>query len=207
MTTAHRRRSTSTAQSIRAWLDEDARMHPALDRHRAARPGARRPDSFESWDTPVDRTGVSEAYLAELRAAEEKSGVDESVLTGRGLVRGRPVAVVVNEFRFLAGSIGRAAADRIIAAVRRATAEGLPLLGHHGLRRHPHAGGHPGVRADGRDLPRADGPPGRRAALPRHLRHPTTGGVFASWGSLGHVTVAEPGGADRLPRAEGLRGR
>src|SRR5690606_38949214 len=26
-----------------------------------------------------------------------------------------------------------------------------------------------------------------------HLRHPTTGGVYASWGSLGHVTVAEPG--------------
>ena len=26
-----------------------------------------------------------------------------------------------------------------------------------------------------------------------YLRHPTTGGVMASWGSLGHVTVAEPG--------------
>jgi acyl-CoA carboxylase subunit beta len=26
-----------------------------------------------------------------------------------------------------------------------------------------------------------------------YLRHPTTGGVFASWGSLGHLTVAEPG--------------
>ena len=26
-----------------------------------------------------------------------------------------------------------------------------------------------------------------------YLRHPTTGGVFASWGSLGHVTFAEPG--------------
>ncbi len=26
-----------------------------------------------------------------------------------------------------------------------------------------------------------------------YLRNPTTGGVFASWGSLGHVTAAEPG--------------
>jgi acetyl-CoA carboxylase carboxyl transferase subunit beta len=35
----------------------------------------------------------------------------------------------------------------------------------------------------------------KAAGLPYlvHLRHPTTGGVFASWGSLGHVTVAEPG--------------
>jgi acetyl-CoA carboxylase carboxyl transferase subunit beta len=35
----------------------------------------------------------------------------------------------------------------------------------------------------------------KRAHLPYlvYLRHPTTGGVFASWGSLGHVTIAEPG--------------
>jgi acetyl-CoA carboxylase alpha subunit len=35
----------------------------------------------------------------------------------------------------------------------------------------------------------------KRAHLPYlvYLRHPTTGGVFASWGSLGHITFAEPG--------------
>ena len=35
----------------------------------------------------------------------------------------------------------------------------------------------------------------REAGLPYlvHLRHPTTGGVFASWGSLGQVTTAQPG--------------
>src|SRR5690606_19416418 len=35
----------------------------------------------------------------------------------------------------------------------------------------------------------------KEAGLPYlvYLRHPTTGGVMASWGSLGHVTVAEPG--------------
>ena len=35
----------------------------------------------------------------------------------------------------------------------------------------------------------------RTAGLPYlvYLRNPTTGGVMASWGSLGHVTVAEPG--------------
>jgi acyl-CoA carboxylase subunit beta len=34
----------------------------------------------------------------------------------------------------------------------------------------------------------------KAAGLPYlvYLRHPTTGGVLASWGSLGHVTVAEP---------------
>ena len=43
-------------------------------------------------------------------------------------MRGRRVAVVACEFRFLAGSIGVAAAERLVTAVRRATAEGLPLL-------------------------------------------------------------------------------
>ena len=35
----------------------------------------------------------------------------------------------------------------------------------------------------------------RTADLPYvvYLRHPTMGGVFASWGSLGHITLAAPG--------------
>ena len=84
--------------------------------------------TFTSWDEPIDLAAYEPGYRAALEAAAAKAGTDESVLTGRGLVRGRPVAVVVNEFRFLAGSIGRAAADRIAAAVHRATAEGLPVL-------------------------------------------------------------------------------
>lgn len=149
--------------------------------------------SYESWDEPVDISGHPADYQAELRAAAEKAGTDESVLTGRGTVRGRPVAFVVNEFRFLAGSIGIASAERIAAAVRRATAEGLPVLAS------TSSGGtrmQEGTRAFvhmveiSRALMEL-----RAAGLPYlvHLRHPTTGGVYASWGSLGHITVAEPG--------------
>ena len=36
--------------------------------------------SWSSWDTTPSRDGVGEAYAAELAAAAEKSGVDESVL-------------------------------------------------------------------------------------------------------------------------------
>ena len=149
--------------------------------------------SFTSWDDPVDHSGHSPEYQAALAAATARSGVDESVLTGRGLVRGRPVAVVVNEFGFLAGSIGVAAADRIVAAVRRATAEGLPLLAATASGGTRMQEGTPAfVRMA--DISRAlvDH---RAAGLPylAWLRHPTTGGVFASWGSLAHVTVAEPG--------------
>lgn len=149
--------------------------------------------SYESWDQPVDISGHSLAYQAELQAAAEKAGTDESVLTGRGTVRGRPVAFVVNEFRFLAGSIGVAAAERIAAAVRRAKEEGLPVLAS------TSSGGtrmQEGTRAFVKmiEISRAL-MEHREAGLPYlvQLRNPTTGGVYASWGSLGHVTVAEPG--------------
>jgi acetyl-CoA carboxylase carboxyl transferase subunit beta len=128
-----------------------------------------------------------------LLAAAEKAGTDESVLTGRGTVRGRAVAFVVNEFRFLAGSIGVAAAERIAAAVRRATAEGLPILASTasgGTRMQEGSPAFVHMVEITRALMEH-----RAAGLPYlvHLRNPTTGGVYASWGSLGHVTVAEPG--------------
>jgi acyl-CoA carboxylase subunit beta len=149
--------------------------------------------SWRSWDTPPDRTGLSEAYAAELAAATERSGVDESVLSGEGLMHGRRVAVVVSEFGFLAGSIGRAAADRLVSAIERATADGLPLLAA------PVSGGtrmQEGTPAFVQMVRISAAVAAHKSAgLPYlvYLRHPTTGGVMASWGSLGHVTVAEPG--------------
>jgi acetyl-CoA carboxylase beta subunit len=149
--------------------------------------------SFESWDEPIDLTGLAPDYRRELSAAADRAGTDESVLTGRGLMRGRPVAVVVNEFRFLAGSIGQAAAARIVSAVRRATAEGIPVLATTASGGTRMQEGTPAfVRMV--DITRAI-MDHRAAGLPYliYLRHPTTGGVFASWGSLAHITVAEPG--------------
>ena len=150
--------------------------------------------SWTSWDQPPVRRGdVSEAYAAELRAAQEKTGLDEAVVTGEGLMRGRRVAVVACEFRFLAGSIGVDAADRLVAAIERATAEGLPLLAA------PVSGGtrmQEGTVAFVQMVKISAAIAAHKTAgLPYlvYLRHPTTGGVMASWGSLGHVTVAEPG--------------
>ena len=114
--------------------------------------------------------------------------------------------MVAGEFGFLAGSIGVAAADRLIAAVERATEEGLPLLAA------PVSGGTRMQEGTVAFLQMV----GITAAIARHkqaglpylvyLRNPTFGGVLASWGSLGHVTIAEPARLDRLPRPAGLRG-
>jgi acetyl-CoA carboxylase carboxyl transferase subunit beta len=166
--------------------------------------------SYTSWDTPVDLSRHAEGYRLELEAAAAKAGTDEAVVTGAGSVRGRPVAVVVSEFAFLGGSIGRDAADRIAAAVRLATAEGLPILASTssgGTRMQEGTPAFVQMVEISRALMQH-----RAAGLPYlvHLRHPTTGGVYASWGSLGHVTVAEPGALVGFlgPKVyEGLHGR
>lgn len=149
-------------------------------------------DSWRSWDTAPDNSRATGTYADQLAAAAAKSGVDESVITGEGTLRGRRVAILAGEFRFLAGSLGRASSDRLVSAIRRATSEGLPLLGA------PVSGGtrmQEGTPAFVQMVRISEAIAAHKAAgLPYfvYLRHPTTGGVMASWGSLGHITVAEP---------------
>lgn len=147
---------------------------------------------FTSWDTPPDYGNIDDDYHEALTRAREKSGVDESVITGEGTVDGARVAVILSEFAFLGGSIGAATSRRLIQAIHRATAERLPLLIS------PASGG---TRMQ-------EGTPAfammisittavyrhKDAHLPFlvYLRNPTMGGVMASWGSAGHFTFAEP---------------
>ncbi|MFT2017460.1 carboxyl transferase domain-containing protein [Streptomyces sp. 796.1] len=151
------------------------------------------PGSWRCWDEPVPEPPAGPEYRADLARARARTGLDESVLTGEGLLAGARVALVVCEFGFLAGSIGVAAGERLVRAVRRATAERLPLLAA------PASGGtrmQEGTVAFVQMVKVTAAIAAHKAAgLPYlvHLRHPTTGGVFASWGSLGHVTTAEPG--------------
>ncbi len=152
------------------------------------------PDSWTSWDgAPLPVAAAGSPYADELAEAALRAGTDEAVITGEARIRGRRLAVVAGEFGFLAGSIGATAVERIVLAFERAARNGLPLVAA------PSSGG---TRMQ-------EGTPAfvgmvkisaavvafKASGLPYlvYLRHPTTGGVFASWGSLGHVTVAEPG--------------
>ena len=151
------------------------------------------PGSFRSWDHPVQQPHPDQEYAEQLTRARERSGLDESVVTGEGTLDGRRVAVAASEFSFLAGSIGAAAGERLTLAFERATAEGLPVLAS------PSSGGtrmQEGTPAFVQMVKIGQAVAAHRlAGLPYlvYLRDPTTGGVLASWGSLGHLTVAEPG--------------
>ncbi|TDD04406.1 acetyl-CoA carboxyl transferase [Nonomuraea deserti] len=150
-------------------------------------------DSWTSWDAPpADPAPPGSSYADELAAARVKSGYDEAVITGEGRLDGRRVAIAACEFSFMAGSIGVAAAERFVSAVERATRERLPLLSA------PASGGtrmQEGALAFVQMVKITAAIQAHRAAgLPYlvYMRHPTTGGVFASWASLGHVAAAEP---------------
>ena len=150
-------------------------------------------DSFISWDTELvpdpGRAGVPRPA----GRSPPVLGIDEAVLSGEGTIRGRRVCVVVCEFDFLGGTLGVAAAERLTQAIERATAERLPLVAS------PVSGGtrmQEGTVAFLQMVKIVQAlVQHRRAGLPYlvYLRHPTTGGVFASWGSLGQLTGAQPG--------------
>lgn len=153
------------------------------------------PGSWRCWDEPVGEPAhaYDPGYRAALADARARTGLDESVVTGEGTIHGRRAAIVAGEFSFLGGSIGVAAGERLVRAVERATRERLPLLAS------PASGGtrmQEGTIAFLQMVKVAAAITDHKAAgLPYlvYLRHPTTGGVLASWGSLGHLTAAEPG--------------
>lgn len=149
--------------------------------------------TFTGWDGPLVDVHPDAEYLATLEAAQRKAQHDEAVITGEGRIRGRRVALIACDFAFLGGSIGVAAAERIVAAVERATALRLPLLAT------PTSGGTRMQEGTVAFLQMVKISAAitlhKQSGLPYlvYLRDPTMGGVFASWGSLGHITIAEPG--------------
>jgi acetyl-CoA carboxylase carboxyl transferase subunit beta len=149
--------------------------------------------SFTPWPGPSITVEADAEYAGKLAQARRRTGLAEAVITGEGRVGGHRVAVVACEFEFLGGSIGVAAAELVVAAAERATRQRLPLLAL------PASGGtrmQEGAVAF-LQMVKITGAVGEHidAGLPYlvYLRHPTTGGVLASWASLGHLTFAAPG--------------
>ncbi len=151
-------------------------------------------ESFAEWSIPlVPGPPRTPSHEAKFKRARERTGRAESVLVGEGRLGGRRVAVIAGDPDFLGGSIGVAAGEPLTSGIERATAEGLPLLAF------PVGGGtrmQEGTIAFLQMTKITQAVVAHKAEnLPYlvYLRDPTMGGVFASWGSLGHVTVAEPG--------------
>lgn len=154
--------------------------------------------TFTPWDDHVVSSDPlsftdTRSYRERLATASRTSGTTEAVLTGLARVGGREAVLVVGAFEFLAGTQGIAVGERVVRAFERAALHGWPVVGI------PASGGtrmQEGALAFVQMLKIAATVAEFRRSGGRYLawlRHPTTGGVLASWGTLAHVTWAQPG--------------
>jgi len=132
-------------------------------------------------------------YTDRLRDAKAKTGMEDAVLAGRGLVSTTEMVVLVQDFSFMGGSLGMAAGDAIIAAMELAAKEKLPFIlfaASGGARMQE------GILSL-MQLPRTTVAVQmlKEADVPYIvvLTNPTTGGVTASYAMLGDIHIAEPG--------------
>jgi acetyl-CoA carboxylase carboxyl transferase subunit beta len=132
-------------------------------------------------------------YADRIKEARSKTNADDCILAGHGTLDDVPVTVAVQDFAFMGGSLGLAAGEAIITAMRAAVARKTPFIffvSSGGARMQE------GVLSL-MQLPRTTVAVQdlRAAHLPYIvvLTHPTTGGVTASYAMLGDVHIAEPG--------------
>jgi acetyl-CoA carboxylase carboxyl transferase subunit beta len=132
-------------------------------------------------------------YSERLKAAKAKTGMEDAVLAGTGTIKGVAAVVAVQDFDFMGGSLGMAAAEAIITAAEAAVRQEKPFVlfaGSGGARMQE------GILSL-MQLPRTTVAVDwlKEASLPYLvvLTNPTTGGVTASYAMLGDVHIAEPG--------------
>lgn len=150
--------------------------------------------SFEEWDNGLSSGNPMRfrGYEEKIKALQEKTGLDEAVVTGEARIDGRRVVLGVCDGRFMMASMGEVVGEKIARAVERATKEKLPVI------LFACSGGarmQEGIVSLMQMAKTA-------AALKRHsdegllyisvLTDPTTGGVTASFAMLGDIILAEP---------------
>lgn len=140
----------------------------------------------------------SKPYPERIAAAQTKSGEKDAAIAGTARIGGNPVELVVMDFEFMGGSMGSVVGEKIARAAERALANGnaLVIVSASGGARMQE--GTIALMQMGKivsALARLD-----EAGLPyvSVITDPTTGGVLASYASLGDVIVAEPGALIRF---------
>jgi acetyl-CoA carboxylase carboxyl transferase subunit beta len=132
-------------------------------------------------------------YSDRLRDARTKTGMQDAIRVGYGLVDGMPVVAAVQDFDFMGGSLGMAAGEAVVKGLMTAAERGTPFIMFA-------ASG--GARMQEGILSLMQMP--RTTVAIQRLRearkpyivvltNPTTGGVTASYAMLGDVQIAEPG--------------
>lgn len=146
--------------------------------------------SFQATD-PLNFIDT-EPYTQRIARAKESSGRDEGAIVGVGLIEGRKVALGVMDFSFMAGSMGSVVGERLTKIIEYATELKLPLVivsASGGARMQESIFSLMQMAKTSAALAKL-----HEAKLPyiSILTNPTTGGVTASFASLGDLIIAEP---------------
>jgi acetyl-CoA carboxylase carboxyl transferase beta subunit len=132
-------------------------------------------------------------YAERLAEAELNTGLGDAIVIGHATMDDRPVELAVMDFSFMGGSMGSAVGEKFSRACDAAIERAVPLIA-------VTASG--GARMQEGILALMQLPKTVSAVEDLHdarlpmfsvLTHPTTGGLLASFASLGDVTIAEPG--------------
>lgn len=132
-------------------------------------------------------------YTERLTTAELATGEGDAIVTGSGAIAGLPVAIAVMEFRFLGGSMGSVVGERFCLAVDRAIELDCPLIAvasSGGARMQENI---LALMQMAKTVVAIDALRDARLPFVTISAHPTTGGVIASFASLGDIALAEPG--------------
>lgn len=132
-------------------------------------------------------------YREKLAGAQRKTGLTEAVVTALGTIDRRRVVIAVLDGRFLMGSMSAAVGEKITCAVEMAAKTRSPLItfsASGGARMQEGILSLMQMAKTAAALARFAEKGGLFLSV---LTDPTTGGVTASFASLGDVTLAEPG--------------
>jgi acetyl-CoA carboxylase carboxyl transferase subunit beta len=152
-------------------------------------------ENFEEWDAglgPHDPLHFPD-YAAKKNIAQIKTGLKDSMMSGKGTLEGRAIAICASDFGFMGGSMNAVFGEKVTRLFERALDEKLPVIT---------ATSTGGARMQEglmslMQMAKTSGAVGRlrRERLPfiSLLTDPSMAGVQASFASLGDVHVAEPG--------------
>lgn len=150
--------------------------------------------SFEEFDSemisknPIDFPD----YENKQEALREKTGLKDAVLTGKAKIRGEEIIIIVMDSNYMMASMGSVVGEKITRAIEYGTAHRLPVIAFT-------ASGGARMQEGIVSLMQMAKTSG---AVARHneagllyivvMTDPTTGGVTASFASLGDIIIAEP---------------
>ena len=155
-------------------------------------------ESFEEWCAeicPLDPLGFADTrpYQERLLSEQNKTGLQEACIVGKGYMRGRPLVLGLTDSAFIMGSMGSVVGEKLTRAIEAATERRMPLVivsgSGGGARMHEGILSLMQMGKVSAALGRFHDAGGLYISV---LTNPTMGGVAASFASLGDIVIAEP---------------